>query len=303
MSIHIYSKLARLWDSQRLLIFMLLLGAVNFACVEQKSPQLNVIRIGILPDQSAEELYHRYNPLFKYLSNELGAPFELTIPQDYDELLKYFVEDKLDLAYFGGVTFLKAHHRANALPLVMRDVDTRFSTSFIVKADNSAKDLAVLKGKTLAFGSLLSTSGHFMPRYFLQRQGISEPETYFSAVKYSGAHDTTAYWVRDGVVDVGVINSVILAQMLEDGRLKQGEIRVLLTTPTYTDYVWALNPSASDEIQIKIRDAFLKLSFENKNHKKILNSIGAYSFLPASMEDFTLLENILRDSHDIVSGE
>jgi ABC-type phosphate/phosphonate transport system substrate-binding protein len=38
-----------------------------------------------------------------------------------------------------------------------------------------------------------------MPRYFLKEMDII-PEVFFSDTRYSGKHDLTAYWVRDGLV-------------------------------------------------------------------------------------------------------
>jgi phosphonate transport system substrate-binding protein len=160
---------------------------------------LSSLRISILPDEGREKLIERYTPLFEYLARETGIPYELIIPETYGELLELFHAKKIDLAYFGGFTFVKANVIDNAVPLVMRDVDTRFTSYFLVKGDHPAENISDFKGKRFSFGSSLSTSGHLMPRYFLKEMDII-PEVFFSDTRYSGKHDLTAYWVRDGLV-------------------------------------------------------------------------------------------------------
>lgn len=259
---------------------------------EDRVIELSTLRIGILPDENRDKLIERYTPLFKYLSSEIGIPYELIIPNTYDELLELFYAKKIDLAYFGGFTFIKAYVFANAVPLVMRDVDTRFTSYFLVKTDNPARYIFDFKNKTFSFGSKLSTSGHLMPRYFLKEMGIV-PEVFFSEVRYSGKHDLTAYWVRDGVVELGVANHAIVNKMYKDGRLSEREVRILWETPPYPDYVWAMRRLNNKKFLIKLRDAFLNLSKTNKDQAKILEGVDAGSFLPAGVNDFSRLKNII----------
>ena len=275
----------------------LLLVVTCMACSadrEGDKVELSTLRISILPDESKEKLLERYTPLFEYLSQEIGIPYQLVIPKDYDELLKLFHNKEIDLAYFGGFTFMKAHLADQAKPLVMRDVDIRFTSYFLTRADNPGQEIADFKGRTFAFGSGLSTSGHLMPRFFLREMGI-EPESFFSEIRYSGKHDLTAYWVRDGKVDLGVANHAVIDQMYEDGRLNRQEIRVLYETPPYPDYVWALRPLNNETFRVKLRNAFLALSKIDAAQAKILAGVDAESFLPAGMNDFSKLHRVMSE--------
>ena len=250
------------------------------------------LRIGILPDESTQALRERYIPLLEFLSQETGLAYELVIPSSYEELVRAFGEGQLDLTYFGGATFVKANHKHNAIPLVMRDVDARF-TSVLVVAEEGFENLAELQGKRLGFGSRLSTSGHLMPRYFLQNQRGVTPEKYFHSVEYSGKHDLTAYWVRDGKVDAGIVNSEIIHKMFADGRLQPGDIQIIWTTPPYTDYVWAAHPRLQPEIREEIQQAFLRLSLDDPQHEAILSHLSSSGFYPASIDDFSNLKQTM----------
>ncbi len=274
-----------------------MLGAVAFAtsilsCSRSDREQhLSVLRIGILPDESERSLMARHGPLQSFLAAQIGIPCELIIPDSYEHLLRQFHDQKVDLAYFGGLTFLKASTADDAVPLVSRDCDHNFTSYVLVRSQSAARHLKDVSGMRLSFGSELSTSGHLMPRHFLLERGIN-PEMFFAEVRYSGAHDLTAQHVRDGVVDVGVANARVIDQMFDDGVLSRDEVRVLWETPPYVDYVWAIQPGIAPRMRRKIRDAFLSLSVANREHASILGQQRARAFLPTTNKDFRDLTRI-----------
>lgn len=256
----------------------------------QASPP--VVHIGVLPDMSENDLQRRYDPLLAYLSEKTGLNFRLILPVDYAELLQLFGAGEVDLALFGGLTFVKADALHKAEPLVMRDVDTRFISVFVVRGSDPATRLVDLKGKVLAFGSSLSTSGHLMPRFFLKNNKRIDPDEFFNDIVYSGAHDKTAYMVRDGKADLGAVNAEIIDAMLMDGRLKQRDLRVVWETPPYANYVWAVRQHLDDDIKTQLRDAFLELDINAERHRKVLAGLGARSFFPAGRRMFQPLKQI-----------
>lgn len=291
------SSIQRLWCVLcNMLIVFLLVGCSKPA----DTRHLEILRVGVLPDQYPDKLVRRYQGLLEYLSSQLDMPYELIIPESYDALVEEFVQQRIDLAYFGGVTYLQARKRAGAVPLVMRDVDTKFTSYFLVRAQDSANSISDLRGKRFCFGDKNSTSGHLMPRHFLTQKNIT-PENFFSEVRYSGSHDKTAQWVRDGIVDIGVANAVVIRDMYRSGQLDNDEVRVLWETPYYSDYVWARQSYISKSQIDRLRDAFLALSDMNPEHAEILATVGATSYLPAGHGDFLALERILKANHQVMS--
>jgi len=260
-------------------------------CSEAPVQERSTLRAGVLPDRTAARLYAEYEPLFNYLSEKTGKSIELVIPEDYQDLLRLFDEGEIDLGFFGGLTFLQAQERSGAIPLVTRDIDTRFTSLFISREDAQNTKITDFKNKKLGFGSQLSTSGHLMPRYFLRTLGI-EPETFFSNVIYTGAHDKTAMAVLDGTVDIGVANTLVIRQLLQTKRLGDDKIRILWETPPYTDYVWAVQAEISPNTKNKLQEAFLALSIVDETQRAILTSLGAQGYLPVRQEDFIKLRQL-----------
>ena len=98
--------------------------------------------------------------------------------------------------------------------------------------------------------------------------------------------------VRDGLADIGAVNSVVVDAMLRDGRLRPDDIRILWKSPPFADYVWAVRSEFSEATTNRLRNSFLALSHRNLPHAEILNRLGAQMFLPASIEDFDQLTRL-----------
>src|SRR6266436_4202292 len=132
------------------------------------------LRVTAIPDESPTELTRKFAPLGRYLEARLGVPVEWTPVTDYAAAVEALVNGKVDLAWFGGFTFVQANVRSGGqvIPLVQRAEDETFRSVFITAATSGIGTLADLKGHTFSFGSQSSTSGHLMPRSFLLRAGI-----------------------------------------------------------------------------------------------------------------------------------
>lgn len=289
MGLYTISHNLRIWS----VWLGLLLSLFMVACSQDDgSRTIETLRVAVLPDQSESELRSKYQPLIDHLKTHTGLNSKLLIPGSYADLLQWFNNKQIDIALFGGVTYIMAHLQSKALPLVMRDVDGRFRSVALVQANNPANTLQDLKGASLAFGSRLSTSGHYMPRYFFQRQDII-PEIFFSKVQYSGSHDRTAEWVRDGKVELGIANSGIVNDMFMDGRLSMDKVKVIWESPPFADYVWAIQPDISKQQRTLIRDAFLHMS-QHDEDQPLLQSLSANYFIPAMHDDFRDLQRVIQ---------
>jgi phosphonate transport system substrate-binding protein len=202
------------FSSSRTLRSLLTCALLAFGAVAHAQ---QVFRVTAIPDESPTELARKASPLMKYLEGKLGMKVEFTPVTDYAAAVETLVNRKVDLAWFGGFTFVQASVRSGGkvVPLVQREEDTRFRSVFIT-TDPTIKTLADLKGKDVSFGSASSTSGHLMPRSFLLQAGLN-PEKDFKRVAFSGAHDATIAAVAAGKVQAGALNISVWEKFVADG--------------------------------------------------------------------------------------
>ncbi|OLU26727.1 putative selenate ABC transporter substrate-binding protein [Pseudomonas sp. PA15(2017)] len=251
------------------------------------------LRVSAIPDEAPTELLRKFKPLGAYLEQQLGMKVEFVPVADYPAVVEALATDRLDMAWLGGFTFVQVNLKTgNAVPLVQREQDAAFTSTFI-SADPQVKSLKDLKGKTFAFGSISSTSGSLMPRYFMLQDGI-KPESYFSRVAYSGAHDATAAWVQAGKVDAGVLNSSVWDKLVKSGKVDTAKVKVFATTPTYFDYNWTVRGTLDPALAEKIKQAFLALDPANPEHKAILDLQAASRFIETKPENYKGIEEAAR---------
>ncbi len=265
--------------------------ALSFTALAAQAAE--VLKVSAIPDEAPTELLRKFKPLGAYLEKELGMKVEFVPVADYPAVVEALATDRLDLAWLGGFTFVQVRLKTgNAIPLVQREQDAQFTSKFI-SANPDVKSLADLKGKSFAFGSVSSTSGSLMPRYFMLQDGI-KPETFFSRVGYSGAHDATAAWVQAGKVDGGVLNASVWDKLVAAGKVDTSKVKVFATTPAYYDYNWTVRGTLDPALTAKIKQAFLALDPANPEHKAILDLQAASRFIDTKPENYKGIEDAAR---------
>jgi len=165
----------------------------------------------------------------------------------------------------------------------------RIDSKFIIPEGSSAKTLADLKGKTFAFGSPSSTSGHLMPRFYLMKAGIN-PDKDFKSIAFSGAHDATVAFVASGKADAGALNASVWDKLSDAKNPNTEKVKVLYTTPPYHDYNWTVRGGLDAAVTKKISDAFLKLNANDPSQKELMDLQRASKYIPTKSSNYDEIE-------------
>src|SRR5713226_2836587 len=247
----------------------------------------DVLKVSAIPDENPNELLRIYTPFAEYLQKELGMKVQFTPVVDYAATVEGLAAGKLDLVWYGGFTSVQAVRRTNgtAKRLVLRQEDAEFKSVFIAKTGSGISCLQDLKDKTFAFGSVASTSGHLMPRYFLLQAKLN-PEQDFKQMAYSGAHDATALWVESGKVEAGALNFLVWDKLVQTKKVDLSKVNVFYTTPPYVDYVWTVRGDLDNGLQERITAAFLKLDYSNPEHRRLLDLHRTKKYIKANDADW-----------------
>ena len=255
-----------------------------------------VFRVTAIPDESPTELARKAAPLMKYLEAKLGVKVEYTPVTDYAASVEALVNRKVDMAWFGGFTFVQANVRSKGkvIPIVQRAEDEKFRSVFIT-SDPSIKSLADLKGKDVSFGSQSSTSGHLMPRSFLLQAGMN-PDKDFRRVAFSGAHDATIAAVASGKVQAGALNISVWEKIVSDEKVDTNRVRAFYTTPPYFDYNWTVHADMPAAQREKLTQALLALSRDTAEGKAVLELQRATRFVPTRADNYKGIEAAARSA-------
>ncbi len=241
------------------------------SCITPLQSQDKLI-ISSIPDETITELHKKFLPLTDYLQLKTKRKIEFLPVTDYSAAVEALSQRKVDMVWLGGLTYIQAKIRSNGNvePIIQRVKDSVFTSVFITHVDNEINKIEDLKNKSFSFGSPSSTSGHLMPRHFLENQNIN-PEEDFTEIGYSGAHDATIFSVLSKKVSAGALNSLVWKKFVRENPKKVKKLKVFYITPKYYDYNWTIRKDLSNELKESLVEAFLTLDYNNPNHKKILD--------------------------------
>ncbi len=264
---------------------LLCVGALQLWGADPPKP----LRVTAIPDANKDTLREDQEKITSWLRAKVGVPVEFLAVENYAAAVTALVSGQADLGWLGGVTTVQALKQSNGMvrPVVTRESDLHFRSYLIVGGAVPASSLRDLKGRSFSFGSKSSTSGHVMPRYFLEKEGIV-PEQFFSRVAYSGDHTKTALDVASGAVDAGVVNYKLFDRLVAEKKVDPAKAKVLWTTPDFVDYAWVARNDVDARCGAgtlkKIVAAFVALDASRAEDQRVLAVQQAEKYLAAKVE-------------------
>ena len=272
--------------------------AAAVACAAGEARQ--TLLIAGIPDQDVSHLERQFGLLAEYLEEETGIEVRYLPSNDYAAIVSGFQRGDIQLAWFGGLTGVQARLAVpGAEAIAQRPSDAEFHSVFIVHSDVAAETLAELRGLTFTFGSASSTSGHLMPRFFLQQAGI-DPDVDFDGVPgFSGSHDRTYALVESGAFQAGALNEAVWDQAVRDGDVDTTRVIELLRTPPYFDYNFTIRPDVDAQLgegtHASIVRALLDLDPETSPEAaELLKLFQTTGFIATSNENYDAIEAVAR---------
>ena len=253
-----------------------------------------MLRLSMIPTTDPGKMLRDSRPLIDYLEREVGAKIDMTIPLNYAAVVEAVVNDKVDIAHFGGFTYVQASARAGVRPLVQRLQDTQFHSLFITQPDSPIHSLADLRGHTFAFGDVNSTSGHLMPEYFMREAKVDAQV--IARALYTGAHDATALAVANKKVDAGALDELVFKRLTQDGKISAAQVRVFYTTPPFMDYVWAARKTLDPALAERFAQALLRLDTARLQDRPILDFLSATRYVRATDASYDRLRRAAKDA-------
>lgn len=271
---------------KKALVFAVLLLLFGLGCKSNREAA-PVLRLAMIPTTDSGKIVRESQPLVKYLEKETGSRVDLVVPTNYAAVVEAIANDRVDIAYLGGFTFVQASRRAGVLPLVQRERDQNFHSVFITHPGSGINSLADLKGHTFAFGDVNSTSGHLMPAYYMRAANVDS--SVIDKALYTGGHDATSLAVANKKVDAGAMDELVLGNMIKADKIKPEQVKVFYTTPPFFDYVWAARKGIDPKLSDSFSAALLKLDASNPDNKVVLDLLNATKYVRAQDSNYDRL--------------
>jgi phosphonate transport system substrate-binding protein len=227
-----------------------------------------------------------------------GVELDWVLYSNYDALVDAFVSGEVDLAWNGPLAYVKIR-RALAEPckvVAMRDVDVGFTTQFMTQQRSSIQQLTDLRGKRVALGRRSSVQAGLMPYHYLKEAGLRPEQdlvcSFHDQRPSSEGSDEAAVveLVAAGEFDAGAVSGRTIAVLRAQGHFPDDRLRVFWSSPGYSHCCFTAQARMDDALAQKVTAAFLSMSYENPEHRQVLDLEHCRAFVPGTAAGYDTLE-------------
>ena len=237
-----------------------LLAAALFAGgVHAADPDPETLKVALLPDENAGTIIKNNRPLKEYLERTLGKKIDLIVTTDYSSMIEAMRHGRLDLAYFGPLSYVLARQKSAIEPFAALKANGSATYQSVVIANSAAgiNRIEDIKGKNVAYGDKVSTSSHLIPKSVLAEKGLEVRRDYKE--HFVGSHDAVAMAVQNGHAQAGGLSRPIFESLVERKIIDTNKVKVLDYSKPFPQYPWTMRSNLKPELKAKIRTAFLDL--------------------------------------------
>ncbi len=246
-------------------------------------------------------------PMARYLASRLGEQGirrgEVLIPADPRGMIDLLKGGEVDLVF--TTSFPAAVYRREAGARVLLQAERqgvrRHYCRIFVRKDSGITDLEGLRGRVIAFRSLSSTAGYFLPFCVLQAEGLGlvpvEPGSVPPADKvgYVFADDelNISTWVYMGKVDAGVLRGELWEVQKANPEAYRRDFTVLHDTADLPGLVISAAPHLEKELSARVSDILLTMH-EDPAGVEALEAAGITRFSRPQEDLLQPVEDLLK---------
>lgn len=245
--------------------------------------------IGVIPAQTEGAMEGAMDKLQSILSEKLEREVNVEVYPDYNGVVEAMNYNKIDMAYFGPLTYVVAQNKSGAKAIITQLIDGEpyYYSYIITHKDNPYNSIEELLASSqevdFAFGDPNSTSGSLIPSIELKDRGVykNEDDHNFKSVRYTGSHDATSLAVQNKQVTAGAVDSAIYNQLVDSGKVDGDQLKTIWQSEELFQYPWAVHKDTDEKTIKALQTAFLDIK-----DQEILDAFGASAFIEASDEDY-----------------
>ena len=264
--------------------FGVFLGAKALA-QSQDSFAPNRITLGLVSASQRQEITNYFEPFVTYVARKIFAASEpqgrVLVVSSLPELAKLLDQKSVDLymeSPYPTYVINQVHGAGRVLLRRWKGGVAEYRSLIVSAKDSGVDRLESLRGKKIAFEDPESTSGYFLPKFFLQRNGFKlAPAT----DTVSQASPTTITYMFAGTTDK--LLELVLAKQVSAGSIsdddfslleaqKKDRLNVLAQTDLLPRHLVSVRKDLSQEASERLA-AILQSMHEDSSGRQILSNM------------------------------
>ncbi len=253
------------------------------------------LTLALVPSDDVEQITTDGEALAAALSDEIGIPVEVFVPDSYNAVVVALQTGQADIGFLGPIAMWQAHEEAGAEIVLQavrygsseyvgqwftNDPDTYCLDDVTTEADDEGINYSYCNGATgydgpqgedalalipadesIAWVDATSASGYYFPATQLAGiLGIDDPITGFPNGQFAGGHPQAVQAVYDGDATVGLSYNDARGNLAEEFSDVGEKVVVFAYTENIPNDGVVLNGELSAEAQTTLTDALLALA-------------------------------------------
>ncbi len=234
-----------------------------------------------------------------------GPAIDYILFSNYDRQVEALLARQIDIAWNTNLAWLKVVRRTGGKcrALAMRDVDARFTTVFVVRAESGVRTLAELRGKRVALGSADSAQAAILPVHYLQQAGL-EPARDCTLLRFDldvGKHGDTGTSelevvraLRENQADAGALAESTWENQVAQGRVDPNQFRVIWTSPGYCHCNFTALAELPETLGRTWTESLLRMDYNDARWRSLMDQEGLKRWIaadPVTMEGYQVLSD------------
>ena len=220
------------------------------------------LRVMLVPADGGTEQGTRadYEPIFNAIARSDGLHFDIKVGQSYNAVVEAMAGGKIEIAFFGPVTYHQARQRgvAELLAVAVRDGQSIYYSGIFVNKASGITRLEDLKGKGVAFGDVNSTSSFNFPIAMLLDVGL-DPIADLGRIDITGSHANSLSALGASKVDAACASYTSFEKAVKNGQLDPEEVVPLARSEPIPYPPLAMHTSLDPALKKTLKAAFAKV--------------------------------------------
>jgi phosphonate transport system substrate-binding protein len=237
----------------------------------------------------------------RYFHEEAHVPVEVVLFQSYEAQVQALLAQPgetvphIDIAWNTNLAYLQADewsgHACRAI--AMRDTDLGWMTKIVAVTGGPVSTILDLKNRTRALGSRDSGHAAILPVHFLDQEGLREGKDY-QPLRFNsdlGKHGDTGASevdvvraVLDGRAEAGAIGSPFWNTVRNEHLVPEGALTEIWSSPSYNHCMFTARADFEVDREQQFVEALSAMSYDNPDHRAILDAEGLKRWLPPHLE-------------------
>lgn len=220
--------------------------------------------IGSYGGDNPAQTHQALDAFAKYLQKKLGMEVAFIYTTDYSAVIEALRSHKIQMAHLTPFAYVIATQKPGLTPIVtlaLNGKPTLYHSIIFTNHSTGLKTMADVKARakslSLCFADPASTSGHLIPRAYLNSIGLN-PDHAFKEAIFAGSHAASILSVKSGKIDVGCSTSELaLEKLIREGIVNRKDVVILWTSPPIVNDAITVRSDLNKDFIKKIQNAYL----------------------------------------------